>query len=155
MRLAESWMLLISDTRIGFLSPSLNVVIYCFSLSCLKMRKMCLKRTLDATFLDFFGVDVLWRHRWFTSGMDLSHPSGWDNISPDLKLGGYSCLKNEKTMWYTFTHILMLELYSYQITGFPWGFVHIIILVCIWLPGFSWGFVWTSVRGEAGRQYSQ
>ena len=36
-----------------------------------------------------FGIDVLWRHRWFTSGVGLSHPPGWDNILPDVK---YSCL---------------------------------------------------------------
>ena len=27
--------------------------------------------------------------------MGLSHPPGWDNISPDVKIGGYSCLKSE------------------------------------------------------------
>ena len=48
-------------------------------------------------FSRLFGVDVLWRHRWITSGMGLSHPPGWDNISPDVKIGGYSCLKSEKT----------------------------------------------------------
>ena len=47
-------------------------------------------------FSRLFGVDVLWRHRWITSGMGLSHPPGWDNISPDVKIGGYSCLKSEK-----------------------------------------------------------
>ena len=35
----------------GFPSPSLNVVIDYFSHSCLKMCKICLKRSLDATFL--------------------------------------------------------------------------------------------------------
>ena len=29
--------------------------------------------------------------------MGLSHPPGWDNISPDVKIGGYSCLKSENT----------------------------------------------------------
>ena len=28
--------------------------------------------------------------------MGLSHPPGWDNISPDVKIGVYSCLKSEK-----------------------------------------------------------
>ena len=28
--------------------------------------------------------------------MGLSHPPGWDNISPDVKFGGYSCRKREK-----------------------------------------------------------
>ena len=28
--------------------------------------------------------------------MGLSHPPGWDNISPDVKIGEYSCLKSEK-----------------------------------------------------------
>ena len=28
--------------------------------------------------------------------MGLFHPPGWDNISPDVKFGGYSCLKSEK-----------------------------------------------------------
>ena len=46
-------------------------------------------------FSRLFGVDVLWRHRRSTSGMGLSHPPGWDNISPDVKIGGYSCLKSE------------------------------------------------------------
>ena len=40
----------------GFLSPSLNVVIDYFSHSCLKMCKICLKRTLDATFLDCLAL---------------------------------------------------------------------------------------------------
>ena len=28
--------------------------------------------------------------------MGLSRPPGWDNISPDVKIGGYSCPKSEK-----------------------------------------------------------
>ena len=48
-------------------------------------------------FSTLFGVDFLWRHRWITSGMGLSHPPGWDNISPDTKIGRNSCLKSEKT----------------------------------------------------------
>ena len=28
------------------------------------------------------GVDVLWRHRWITSGMGLSHTPGWDTVCP-------------------------------------------------------------------------
>ena len=60
-------------------------------------------------FSRLFGVDVLWRHRWITSGMGLSHPPGWDNISPDVKIGGYSCLKSEKTWWRnTDTHLRMI-----------------------------------------------
>ena len=55
-RLAELWMLQILDTRMGFLSPSLNVVIDYISHSGLKMCKICLKRTLDATFLDCFAL---------------------------------------------------------------------------------------------------
>ena len=51
-RLAESWMLQILDTRMGFPSPSLNVMIDYFSHSCLKIFKICIKRTLDTTFLD-------------------------------------------------------------------------------------------------------
>ena len=47
-------------------------------------------------FSRLFGVDVLWRHRWIISGMGLSHPPGWDNISPVVKIGGYSCPKSEK-----------------------------------------------------------
>ena len=47
-------------------------------------------------FSRLFGIDVLWRHKWITSGMGLSHPPGWDNISPDVKIGGYACLKSEK-----------------------------------------------------------
>ena len=27
--------------------------------------------------------------------MSLSHPPGWDNISPDVKFGGYSSLKSD------------------------------------------------------------
>ena len=50
-------------------------------------------------FSRLFGVDVLWRHRWITSGMGLSHPPGWDNISPDVKIGGYSCLKSENNFF--------------------------------------------------------
>ena len=46
----------ILDTRIGFPSPSLNVVIDYFSHSCLKMCKICIKRTLDATFLDCLAL---------------------------------------------------------------------------------------------------
>ena len=40
----------------GFPSPSLKVVIDYFSHSCLKMCKICLKRTLDATFLDCLAL---------------------------------------------------------------------------------------------------
>ena len=40
----------------GFLSPSLNVVFDYFSHSCPKMCKICLKRTLDATFLDCLAL---------------------------------------------------------------------------------------------------
>ena len=50
-RLAELWMLKILDTRMGFPPPSLNVVIDYFSHSYLKLCKICLKHTLDATFL--------------------------------------------------------------------------------------------------------
>ena len=49
-------MLQILDMRMGFPSPSLNVVIDYFSHSCLKMCKICLKGTLDATFLDCLGL---------------------------------------------------------------------------------------------------
>ena len=49
-------MLQILDTRMGFPSPSLNVVFDYFSHSCLKMCKICLKRTLDATFLDCLAL---------------------------------------------------------------------------------------------------
>ena len=44
-----SWMLKILDTRMGFPSSSLNVVID--YVSYLKICKICLNRTLDATFL--------------------------------------------------------------------------------------------------------
>ena len=47
-------------------------------------------------FSKLFDVTVLWRQRWITSWMGLFHPPGLDNISPDVKIGGYSCLKNEK-----------------------------------------------------------
>ena len=40
----------------GFPSPSLNVVFNYFSHSCPKMCKICLKRTLDATFLDCLAL---------------------------------------------------------------------------------------------------
>ena len=46
-------------------------------------------------FSRLFGIDVLLRHRWITSGMGLSHPPGWDNISPDVPIGGYSFLAHE------------------------------------------------------------
>ena len=49
-------MLQILDKRMGFPSPSLNVVIDYFSHSCLKMCKIRLKRTLDATFLDCLAL---------------------------------------------------------------------------------------------------
>ena len=49
-------MLQILDTRMGSPSPSLNVVFDYFSHSCLKMCKLCLKRTLDATFLDCLAL---------------------------------------------------------------------------------------------------
>ena len=55
-RLAESWMLQILDTRMGFPHPSLNVVIDYFSHSWLKMCKICLKCSLDATFLDCLAL---------------------------------------------------------------------------------------------------
>ena len=51
-KLAKSWMLQILDMRMGFPSPSLNVVIDYFSHSCLNMCKIC----LDATFLDCLAL---------------------------------------------------------------------------------------------------
>ena len=62
-------------------------------------------------FSRLFGVNVLWRHRWITSGMGLSHPPGWDNISPDVKIGGYSSLKSENT-WspYICTYIFIIPM---------------------------------------------
>ena len=38
--------------------------------------------------------------------MGLSHPPGWDNISPDVKIGGYSCLKSEKREFHPRVHYL-------------------------------------------------
>ena len=35
--------------------------------------------------------------------MGLSHPPGWDNISPDVNIGGYSCLKSENNRIYHYT----------------------------------------------------
>ena len=61
-----------------------------------KMSKIMSKTYSWRDFPRLFGVDVLWRHRWITSGMGLSHPPEWDNISPDVKIGGYSCFKSEK-----------------------------------------------------------
>ena len=49
-------MLQILDTRMGFPSPSLNVVLDYFSHSCIKMCKICLKRTLDVTFQDCLAL---------------------------------------------------------------------------------------------------
>ena len=49
-------MLQILDTRMGFPSPSLDVVFDYFSHSCLQMCKICLKRILDATFLDCMAL---------------------------------------------------------------------------------------------------
>ena len=54
----EACMLQILDTRIGFPSPSLNVVNDYFSHYCPKMCKICLhvQRRLDATFLDCLAL---------------------------------------------------------------------------------------------------
>ena len=52
LRLAESWMLQLSDTRIGFPRPALNVVID----SCQKICKIEIKRTLGMTFLDCLAL---------------------------------------------------------------------------------------------------
>ena len=70
-------------------------------------------------FSRLFGVDVLWRHRWITSGMGLSHPPGWDNISPDVKIGGHSCLKSEQT---------------YTLNGFGLGFFRIYVDLAVFQP---------------------
>ena len=55
-RVLPSWMSQILDTGMGFPSPSPNVVFDYFSHSCLKMCKMCIKRTPDATFLDCLAL---------------------------------------------------------------------------------------------------
>ena len=58
------------------------------------MSKICLKHTLDATFLDcLHRRSVTSQVNYFRNG----HVStlGWDNISPDVKNSGYSCLKGE------------------------------------------------------------
>ena len=60
------------------------------------MCKICLKRTLDATFLDCLALTYCDVISELLPGMGLSHPPGLDNISPDIKIGGYSCLKSEK-----------------------------------------------------------
>ena len=71
----------------------------CLFFSFLSKNVQNMSKTLTRRdFSRLFGVDVLWRHRWNTSGMGLSHPPGWDNISPDVKIGGYSCLKNENNL---------------------------------------------------------
>ena len=85
-------MLQILDTGMGFPSPSLNVVIDYFSHSCFKMCKICLKRTPDATFLDCLALTFCDVINELLPEWGLSHPPGWD-ISPDVKIGGYSCLQ--------------------------------------------------------------
>ena len=60
-----------------------------------KMCKMCLKRTLDANFLDCLALtfcDVIGELRPECACLN----SGWYSISPDEKIGGYSYLKSEK-----------------------------------------------------------
>ena len=52
-RLTKSWMFQILDTRMGIPRPYVNVVIDYFSHSCLKMCKIDVKHTLDATFLEY------------------------------------------------------------------------------------------------------
>ena len=56
-------------------------------------------------FSRLFGVGVLWRHRLITSGMGLSHPPGWDNISTDVKIGGYSFLPLETDLYPNFARL--------------------------------------------------
>ena len=70
------------DTRIGFPRPSLNVVIDYFSHSCLKICQIDVQRTPDATFLDCLPLTFCDVITEITSGMGLSHPLGWNNISP-------------------------------------------------------------------------
>ena len=75
-------MLQIFDMRMAFPSPSLNVVIdYFCRHSCLKMCKICLKRTLDVVSLGCLALT-------FWNGI-VSHSrgrGGGGNISPDAKL---------------------------------------------------------------------
>ena len=87
-------------------------------------------------FSRLFGVDVLWRHRRITSGMGLSHPPGWDNISPDIKIRGYSCLKSGKRESHPSVHDLqsttrLAESWMLQIIdtrmGFPCPFHNVVI----------------------------
>ena len=75
---------------------SLIVKIEYFSHSRLQICKIYIKHT-RSNFSRLFGIDVVRRHWWFITGMGLSHPPGWDNISPDVQFGEYSRLKREKT----------------------------------------------------------
>ena len=64
--------------------------------------------------------------------MGLSHPPGWVNISPDVKIGGYFCLKSEK---YFFRYQYFNALFLFPLTLFQcfvtWTvFVIIMLLDC-------------------------
>ena len=47
--------------------------------------------------------------------MGLSHPPGWDNISSDVKIGGYSCLKSEKSLFQIEISLILIGISLFQI----------------------------------------
>ena len=92
MRLVESWMLQIGDTRMGFLRPSLYVVIYYLPHSGLKMCKIDIDCILDANFLDCLALTFC-----DTVGDFLPEKGPRvRNILIDANCGGKSCPKSEK-----------------------------------------------------------
>ena len=65
--------------------PSLNIVII-FSHSCLHMYKISII-THWISFSSLFCIDILWQAWWLTSRIGLSHKSGYDNFSLNIRFG--------------------------------------------------------------------
>ena len=80
-----------------FLVP-LSLLWLFFFHSCLNVKNRYRMHTIRF-FSRLFSVEVLQRHRWFTSTMGLSRLPGCDNISPDCKSDGYSWEKINSHSW--------------------------------------------------------
>ena len=99
-------MLQILDTRMGFSESLPHVVIDYFSHSCLKMCKICLKRTLDSTFLDCLALtfcDVIgellpeWACLTLQGGKTFSPTWDWDLSNFHVVIS--HCLTQAKYTW--------------------------------------------------------
>ena len=77
------------------LPPRENFHVYSILNLLKKMRKRDIKCTLDPNFLDYLALTFC----------DIIGETGWDNILPEVKFGGYSFLPLETDLYPKFAHL--------------------------------------------------